>query len=994
MSSSHLERITTHNQSARTLTRLSRREFLQTAAAAGVVFPVVAISDQAISGRSVISLNGAWRVYFDEAGRWKKSDWIDDFLRSQPRSVTIDWDTMQAAMAPQAMEIRVPATWEEYRPNTVGEAWYWREISIPESEGDHITQLVFNAVRFGAEVFLDGHRVAIALGGFTPFSADLTPLVKAGGRHQLVVHVINPGGGEAGNWQTLFLENTQIPQSHNFGGIWQDVNLISTGPVFIEDVFVEPRIAEKMAVAHIKVRNQSALTQNVKLSVEATTHDAARLVAGKAELAVASPPHQSIVATLRLALDPFKLWEPANPFRYHLEAGIRGSSSLIVDQCGVDFGLREFTARGRFFYLNGRKFMVKSTINHQYYPVTVGYPPTPEFARKEIEVALHAGLNMMHIHRQIGHPLLLEWADALGLLIYEEPGGVIFDTTHHLDYPGIKLLLRQLNDLVIRDRNHPALVAWGMSNENIMDEGVVNRMMQITRELDPTRVVCDNSGEGRKMLLPYGHEPRPWRDFHCYPPAPIDNSVYSSLVANGRPPHHTFLIGDAIQAPPMSEEGPQIVGEFGYGGLPDFPATLAKFAATLIASVEGTNERDSLQSLEQGFRRYGLDKVLGNVTEFCRLTEEIHATAQAEMLQAFRTNPFHSGYAVSCFHDLAIWYCGITDVFRDPKPICERLAQVNTPLSLFLYADPAPAWTDAPVRVQCTVVNEGVLEDSASLHITIAGPAGEKVFDETSRFELQPEKSFVALAFEKTIELKGSSGHYKIEAELEHGGRVKARREREIFAVNGKDVKWPSAGILVYDPTHRVLPFLARQRAPYQPWTQETPAQGRPILVADIERWYYYEHRQSILEDARRILEQCREGSVASFLIDSGDDGLIALLNESGIHPKPLRSVDSFGDFRGVFHFVKPHALFRLLPARVCMNREYRNVIARISLDGFEGESIVVCNENAYWWGTDMGALRWGKGAVVLSTLRIASSLNSDPVAAVLLANLAGWDGT
>jgi hypothetical protein len=54
----------------------------------------------------------------------------------------------------------------------------------------------------------------------------------------------------------------------------------------------------------------------------------------------------------------------------------------------------------------------------------------------------------------------------------------------------------------------------------------------------------------------------------------------------------------------------------------------------------------------------------------------------------------------------------------------------------------------------------------------------------------------------------------------------------------------------------------------------------------------------------------------------------------------------------------------------------------------------VVCNENAYWWGTDVGTLRWGKGALVLTTLRIAPSLNLDPVAAVLLANLAMWEGT
>jgi hypothetical protein len=988
------DRSTTPGQREPKLIRLSRREFLRTAAAAGVALPAIAASDQSSNGRRLLSLNGTWKIHFDEAGRWKKSDWINDFLSGQARPASIDWGAMRAAMESQATEIPVPATWEEYRPNTVGEAWYWREISVPELEGNRVTRLTFNAVRYGAEVFLDGHRVAIYLGGFTPFTADLTPLVKPGGRHQLIVHVVNPGGGEAGNWATLFLENMQIPQSHNFGGIWQDVSLISTSPVFIEDIFVEPRIAEKIAVAHITVRNQTALTQNVKLSAQAASRDAARQVAGKAEQTVALPPHQAIATSLQLPLDPLKLWEPANPFRYRLEVDARGSSPLIADQSGVDFGMREFTARGRFFYLNGRKFMVKSTINHQYYPGTVGYPPTPEFARKEIEVALHAGLNMMHIHRQIGHPQVLEWADALGLLLYEESGGVIFDRSHHTDYPGINLLLRQLADLVVRDRNHPALVAWGMANENLLDDGVVDRMMQTTRQLDATRVVCDNSGEGRKMLPPYEHQARPWRDFHCYPPAPIDDAVYNSLTLVGGPPHHTFQIGDSVVAPPMPEEGPQIIGEFGYGGLPDISGTVRKFNAIGRPSVEGTNWEESLKSLEDGFRSYGLDKVLGSVTEFCRLTEEVHATAQAEMLQALRSNLFNSGYAVSCFHDLAIWYCGMTDVFRDPKPICQRLAQVNTPLFLALYADPAPAWTDVGIRVECAVVNEGVIKGSASLHITVVGPAGEKIFDETSQLDLQPEKSFVVPIFEKTLELKGSSGHYKIHAELEHAGAVKARSERAIFALNRSDFNWPPAGVLIYDPNHRILPFLARQGAPYHLWSPQTASQGRSILVAEIDRWYYYEHRKSILEDARKILDQCREGSVASFLIGSGDDGLIDLLNESGVHPKPLRLVDTGGDFRGCFHFVKPHALFRSLPARACMNSEYRNAIARISLDGFEGESVVVCNENAYWWGTDVGTLRWGKGALVLTTLRIAPSLNLDPVAAVLLANLAMWEGT
>jgi len=975
---------------------VSRRQFLQaalaTAAAAGP--SRTRASNAHRSARETISLNGTWKLYFDEEGRWNKSDWINDFLSSPLRPVTIAWDAMRAAMESRARDVRVPATWEEYRPNSVGEAWYWREISAPEAEGDRALRVIFNAVRYGAEVFLDGQRVALYLGGYTPFVAELTSLVKPGGRHQLAVHVVNPGGGEAGDWETLFLENIRIPQSHNFGGIWQDVDLIATSPVFIEDIFVEPRVADKTAVAHLRVQNRTSQMQAVMLTGQALLREPAHQVAGKAEQAIRLPAGQGVEVSLGIGLNPLKLWEPARPSRYRLEVNLRGATPLVADEASVDFGMREFTAQGRFFYLNGRKFMVKSTINHQSYPITVGYPPTPEFARKEIEVALKAGLNMMHIHRQVGHPWLLAWADELGLLLYQEPGGVIFDESHTLNYPGIQLLLRQLSDLVRRDRNHPALVAWGMANENTLDDTVISHMMQTTRELDPTRVVCDNSGAGRRMLLAYEKSFKPWRDFHTYPPAPIDGAVYRSLAEIGQPPQYAFQVLYGAPLPPMPEEGPQIVGEFGYGGLPDIPRAVKEFEATGKRSVEGSYWKQSLECLEWGFRKYALDSVLGSVTDFCRATEEIHAAAQAEMLQALRSNSFNSGYSVSCFHDLATWYCGMTDVFRNPKPICERLAQVNTPLFLALYADPAPAWTDREVRVRCTVINEDVIKGSARLRIRVVGPRGEELWDETSVLALDPRKSHVAVGFDRAMKLAGPGGHYTIHAELESGGTRQAINERALFAVNRNDLRWPSRGMLIYDPNHRLLPLWVQHGVPHQEWSPTIEPNGRAIVVNEIERWYYYEHRERIRDDLRRIFEQCQAGATVSFLIGSGDDGLIELLGETRFHPSPLRLVNTAGNFRGCFHFVKPHPLFEHLPVRSCMNSEYRNVVARTSLEGFDGESIVVCNENAYWWGTDVGTVRLGKGAALLTTMRIAQNFGIDPVAEQLLANIATWEGS
>jgi hypothetical protein len=947
------------------------------------------------SHRQTVLLNGPWELWLDHEHRWSKKDWIDDFLSLPHKQVTIPWESMRTQMERDAMVFRVPGTWDEYQPNSTGEGWYWREIFIPETALGAVVRIIFCAVRYGAEVYLDGKRVALSLGGFTPFEADLTGLVMPGSRHELVVRVVNPGGGEAGNWDKLFFENIQIPQSHNFGGIWQDVMLLATSPVFIEDIFVEPRPQYKLVQAHFTVRNQTQIPQAIKISAQAVLEDPTLKVAGRADKAINVPAQGRVTTDVALQLEPMKLWEPDHPARYGLVANLKGSSSQIEDDCNVMFGMREFVVQGRFFYLNGRKFMVKSAINHQYYPVTVGYPPTPEFARKEIEDALESGLNMMHIHRQVGYPGLLDRADEMGLLLYEEVGGTIFDISHHLDYPGIRLLLHQLSGVVRRDRNHPALVAWGMSNENILDSEVSTHMMRLTRELDPTRVVCDNSGHGLKMLHPYETIEKPWRDLHFYPPAPVAQETRDSLLHFGRPPGYSFRLPDQREVlPPMPEAGPQIVGEIGYGGLPDIPANVREFKATSKQSVEGADWEGSQQYLQSGFRRYNLEQSFGSISAFCAQTEEVHAEALVEMLQALRSNPFNSGYAVSCFHDLATWYCGITDIFRTPKISGKRLAEVNSPLYLSLYGHPSPTWTNTHPRVWCTVINENVLNGPAELIISVIGPQGEALRQESVPMRLEPGQSFVSPPIEREIALSGTTGYYSVRAELKAGGVSRAANKLRLYAVNAADIVWPDEPIYVYDLHQQLLPFLARSRAPYRIWSPGVKSDGQPILVGELNRWYYLQHRARVQSDMDRLLEQCRLGSVASFFMGSiggGDDGLIDVLNDLHLQTGSMRLAESEGNFRGCFHFVKSHDLFAGLPVNTCMDAAYRNVVAQVSLEGFEGETVVGCNQNAFWWGTDAGIIPLGMGRAVFLTLRIPKNLGSDPVAERIMTNVTHW---
>src|SRR5579884_1832713 len=79
------------------------------------------------------------------------------------------------------------------------------------------------------------------------------------------------------------------------------------------------------------------------------------------------PTQPSLWVVLDLRLNPVVLWEPARPERYQLHVRLEGRKPLFQDAYQVSFGMREFTVKGRYFYLNGRRLLIKSAINHQYY---------------------------------------------------------------------------------------------------------------------------------------------------------------------------------------------------------------------------------------------------------------------------------------------------------------------------------------------------------------------------------------------------------------------------------------------------------------------------------------------------------------------------------------------------------------------------------------------------------------------------------------------------
>lgn len=164
-----------------------------------------------------------------------------------------------------------------------------------------------------------------------------------------------------------------------------------------------------------------------------------------------------------------------------------------------------------FVLLNGKPLYLRGVLDQSYNPEGLYTAPDDEFLKRDIELAKRAGFNMMRIHIKADEPRKLYWADTLGMLIQADIPCFFTPSAR-----ARALFEKTLRDQIRRDFNHPSIIAWTIFNEEWglgrLDKANrerrvdwVLRMVALARELDPTRLIHDNSGWSpgdRPQLVP------------------------------------------------------------------------------------------------------------------------------------------------------------------------------------------------------------------------------------------------------------------------------------------------------------------------------------------------------------------------------------------------------------------------------------------------------------------------------------------------------------
>lgn len=420
------------------------------------------------------NLNGPWRFSFDEQLIGEQSHW-----------------QMPRAEFAQALTINVPFPWESKlsgleRSTHKGAGWYRREVTIPSDWGDLVPYLNFEAVDWHARVWINGELAAEHENGYLPFSVDLSPYAKAGETVTVIVRAYDIA-------EASTLVGKQVPfwYTHS-SGIWQTVWLEGRTPNHITAVQISPDVAGKRATAAITVaagQSGSALLRIISQNGDFDTVEiSANLKAGENRL------------DAEISLSDVKLWSPDSPYLYEVDVALEVDGA--TDSVATYFGMRTIE-RGawnendyEYILLNGEPVYLRGALDQAFHPDGVHSYPSDEVIRGDIQLAKDLGLNMLRCHIKINDPRYYYWADKLGLLImYDLPSPVI-------DSPNMRRIMEEtIPRVMARDFNSPSIIAWiifnetwGLSKHHTLEaQAWLKAMVETTRQLDPTRLVEDNS---------------------------------------------------------------------------------------------------------------------------------------------------------------------------------------------------------------------------------------------------------------------------------------------------------------------------------------------------------------------------------------------------------------------------------------------------------------------------------------------------------------------
>jgi beta-galactosidase len=507
---------------------LSRRNFIQNCA-----IGTIALSSGSLLGCLVTHKTSGQRgaaavkVSLDQdwlfGGKFITGSRLPDFDDSGFKQITL----------PHAV---TTLSWQDWDIKNWQDIWiYRRHFTIPDKLKGMRIFLNFDGVMTNASPYVNGHELPQHLGGYLPFQYEITDFIKDG-NNILAVSVdsrwsnVPPDGSPKGAPSVDYLE---------VGGIHRSVSLQAVPKIFINDVFAKPvDVLTTNRRIEVSCTVDAALLPNKSVRIWVEMKDGNHTIAEAGKAITINKIGESTISVTLSALNNITLWDVDNPKLYDIV------TTILVDGQPLHnytkrIGVRDAKFKLEGFFLNGRRLQLFGLNRHEVYPY-VGFAMPARVMRKDAEILKNDfHCNIVRCSHYPQNDAFLDTCDELGLMVWEEVPGWQYIGNDAWK----KVLLQNVKDMVIRDRNRPSIIIWGTRvNESASNEALYHKTREITKSLDDSRPTSGSlTPDTRKNWEKDWHEEVfAYDDYHAEPDAsvgildPIEGYPYMLAEAVGQ----------------------------------------------------------------------------------------------------------------------------------------------------------------------------------------------------------------------------------------------------------------------------------------------------------------------------------------------------------------------------------------------------------------------------------------------------------------------------
>jgi beta-galactosidase len=353
-----------------------------------------------------------------------------------------------------------------YAPGGIG--WYRKHFRLDTGFRSRIAAIEFDGIYSNAEVWINGHFVGGRPYGYSSFECILEPHLKFGGEDNVVAVRVDHSRFADSRWYTG-------------SGIYRHVRLRFTGRIHFGHwgVFIStPRVSADSALVRFETRIENDSDQNGEFSLfsEIVAPDGSALASQRTPVMISSGASQTFTQQVDVAQP--RVWSIESPALYTLRSRLTRDTT-VTDESATPFGIRSIRYDAeKGFFLNEREIKLKGVCLHHDAGCLGAAVPEKVWIRR-LRALKGLGVNAIRTSHNPPAPELLDLCDRLGFLVQDEAfdeftppknkwvSGRNVGVPSRFGYGEIfaEWSVRDVQDMVRRDRNHPSIIMWSIGNE-------------------------------------------------------------------------------------------------------------------------------------------------------------------------------------------------------------------------------------------------------------------------------------------------------------------------------------------------------------------------------------------------------------------------------------------------------------------------------------------------------------------------------------------------